>query len=307
MLKIILSDWQDRVVAMDKGMLLFCILWAGILITLNYTLNIESGVIRGLDSRFSQCAALFLVYCCAFVVPYGFVTLARKQLITPAPMFWVLLLIAPALFAVKATVASPLENRIEGVWGDYWTIVTALPFKLLVVLVPLIVLQQWFPEQPCFWGLTVRNVRWRPYGLMLLIMVPLIAYAGTQPDFLMAYPRLKQIAFIAPHTEHFGWFQLLYEVSYGIDFVTIELFFRGFLIFAFARYAGPAAILPMAVFYCSIHFGKPLLECISSFFGGLILGVVAYQTRSIAGGLAVHLGIAWMMEVSAYAGNVRSG
>lgn len=291
----------------DKWLLLFCMAWAGLLIVLNYTLDIESGFIRGLDSRFSQCAALFLVFCCAFAVPYGFAAVVRKHLIAPEPMFWVLLLIAPALFAVKAAIASPLENRIEGVWGNYWTIVTALPFKLLVVLMPLIVLQRWFPEQPGFWGLTVRNVRWWPYGLMLLIMVPLIVYAGTQPDFLAAYPRLKQIAFIASHTEHFGWYQLLYEVSYGIDFVTIELFFRGFLIFAFARYAGAAAILPMAVFYCSIHFGKPLLECVSSFFGGLILGIVAHRTQSIIGGLAVHLGIAWMMEISGYVGNLRSG
>ena len=35
-------------------------------------------------------------------------------------------------------------------------------------------------------GLTLRNVRWQPYGLMLLMMVPLIAYAGTA-DFLAAY------------------------------------------------------------------------------------------------------------------------
>lgn len=298
---------RSSIGTIDKSLLLFCTVWAALLIALNYSLTIESGVIRGLDSRWYQCAALFLVYCSAFAVPYGFAAIARKQLIAPTPMFWLLLLIAPALFAVKATIASPLENRIDGVWGSYWTIVTALPFKLLVVLIPLIVLHRWFPQQPGFWGLTVRNVRWRPYGVMLLIMIPLIAFAGTQPDFLAAYPRLKQIAFIAPYTEYFGWFQLLYEISYGIDFVTIELFFRGFLIFAFARYAGAAAILPMAVFYCSIHFGKPLLECVSSFFGGLILGVVAYRTRSIAGGLAVHLGIAWMMEISAYAGNVRGG
>lgn len=298
---------RDCTEVLDKWLLLFCTVWASLLIALNYILDIESGVIRGMDSRFSQCAALFLIYCSAFVIPYGFAVVVRKQLIATAPMFWLLLLLAPALFAVKATVASPLENRIDEMWGSYWAIVTALPFKLLVVLAPLIIFHRWFPEQPGFWGLTVRNVRWRPYGLMLMIMAPLIAFAGTQPDFLTAYPRLKQIAFIAPYTEYFGWFQLLYEISYGIDFVTIELFFRGFLIFAFIRYAGAAAILPMAVFYCSIHFGKPLLECVSSFFGGLILGVVAYQTRSIAGGLAVHLGIAWMMEISAYAGNLRSG
>jgi hypothetical protein len=45
------------------------------------------------------------------------------------------------------------------------------------------------------------------------------------------------------------------------------------------------------------------MECISSFFGGLILGVIAYRTRSIVGGLVVHLGIAWMMEIGGFMGN----
>lgn len=298
---------REFVTVIDKRWLLFCVIWTGVLITLNYTLGIESGMIKGLDSRWHQCAALFLVYCSAFVVPYGFAVVFRSHLIEATPLFWCLLLFAPALFAVKASVANPLENQIDGVWGSYWTIVTTLPFKLLVVLIPLTVLYRMLPAQPGFWGMTLKNVRWRPYGLMLVLMIPLIVFAGTQPDFLAAYPRLKQIAFIAPHTDHLLWFQLLYEIGYGIDFVTIELFFRGFLLFAFVRYAGMQAILPMAVFYCSVHFGKPLFECISSFFGGLILGVVAYRTQSIVGGLAVHLGIAWMMEISGYAGNLRSG
>jgi hypothetical protein len=95
-----------------------------------------------------------------------------------------------------------------------------------------------------------------------------------------------------------------YELSYGLDFVSIELFFRGFLVIALARYAGQYAILPMAAFYCTIHFGKPLGECISSFFGGLALGVIAWRTRSILGGLIVHLGLAWLMEVGGYIGNL---
>ncbi|RYY66213.1 MAG: CPBP family intramembrane metalloprotease, partial [Chitinophagaceae bacterium] len=97
--------------------------------------------------------------------------------------------------------------------------------------------------------------------------------------------------------------KLLYELSYGSDFVTIELFFRGFLVLAFVRYVGSAALLPMALFYCTIHFGKPLGECISSFFGGLLLGVVTLHTRSIWGGLLVHLGIAWLMELGGTIGH----
>lgn len=219
-------------------------------------------------------------------------------------MFWLLLFIAPALFALKVNIANPLENSMDGVWGGYLTIITTLPFKCLVVLVPLVILYKILPAQSSFWGMTLRDVRWRPYCLMLALMVPLIIFASTQADFLNAYPRLKQVAFIEPYTGNLLGYQLLYEISYGIDFITIELFFRGLLVFAFIRYAGPAALLPMATFYCSIHFGKPLFECISSFFGGLILGIIAHRTQSIVGGLAVHLGIAWMMEIGGYAGNL---
>ncbi len=290
--------------AVDKGLILFCMVWMGILILLNYTLGIEGQLIKGLDSRFSQFAALFVVYSSAFIIPYGFILVFRKHLIAVAPKFWLLLLVAPALFALKVCIANPLEQVIDGVWGSYLTIVTTLPFKFLVVLIPLIVLYRMLPEQPGFWGMTLNNVRWQPYCWMLVLMMPLILFASTQPDFLNTYPRLKQIAFVSSHTEHLFWYQLLYEIGYSVDFITIELFFRGFLIFGFIRYAGTAAIFPMATFYCSIHFGKPLFECISSFFGGLILGVIAHKTRSIVGGLAVHLGIAWMMEIGGYWGNM---
>jgi hypothetical protein len=75
------------------------------------------------------------------------------------------------------------------------------------------------------------------------------------------------------------------------------------LVLAFAKWVGKDAILPMALFYCTIHFGKPLGECISSYFGGLILGIVIYHTRTIFGGLMVHVGIAWLMELGGYLGN----
>lgn len=300
----ILTYLREYASAIDKWLLFFCVVWTSVLITLNYTLSIESGMIKGLASRFEQFIALFLVYCSAFIIPYLFATALRKHLVTVTPVFWILLLIAPALFALKVTIANPLDNKMEGVWGNYLTIVTALPFKLLVVLIPLIVLHKILPASPSFWGMTLKNVQWRPYVLMLVLMSPLIVFASTQPDFLDAYPRLKQVAFIRPHTDNLLWYQLLFEISYGIDFITIELFFRGFLMFAFIRYAGPAAILPMACFYCSIHFGKPLFECITSFFGGLILGIIAYRAQSIAGGLAVHLGIAWLMEIGGYLGNL---
>ena len=138
---------------------------------------------------------------------------------------------------------------------------------------------------------------------MLLMMVPLIATASTQADFLATYPKIKLIEGLTNDGGLHWWHKLLFELSYGSDFITIELFFRGFLVLAFIKFAGKEAILPMACFYCTIHFGKPLGECISSYFGGILLGIVVFNTRSILGGLLVHLGIAWMMELGGYIGN----
>ena len=216
--------------------------------------------------------------------------------------FVVLLVLAPAIFAWKMVFNMQLVHWDDVYKNAYWNAVLYWPVKLLVVTTLLFLLWYWLDrkEQP-FYGLSSRFFNAKPYWLMLLLMVPLIAAASTQPDFLATYPKLKNIAYIEAANQPI--YKLLFELSYGSDFFTIELFFRGFLVLAFARWAGKDAILPMALFYCTIHFGKPMGECISSFFGGLLLGIVTLHTRSIWGGLMVHVGIAWLMELGGYIGN----
>jgi membrane protease YdiL (CAAX protease family) len=85
-----------------------------------------------------------------------------------------------------------------------------------------------------------------------------------------------------------------------MDFITIEFFFRGFLIIGMIKACGKNCIVPAACFYCCIHLGKPMGEAISSFAGGLLLGIISANTKSIRGGLMVHIGIAWMMELAGF-------
>jgi hypothetical protein len=59
------------------------------------------------------------------------------------------------------------------------------------------------------------------------------------------------------------------------------------------------AVLPMALFYCTVHFGKPMAECVSSLFGGLLLGIIALESRSIYVGVLLHLCLAWGLEIAA--------
>jgi membrane protease YdiL (CAAX protease family) len=101
---------------------------------------------------------------------------------------------------------------------------------------------------------------------------------------------------------HQRWRYVVYELCYGFDFVSIEFFFRGFLILSLMKICGTHCIIPVACFYCTIHLGKPMGEAISSFWGGLLLGIISYNTGSVWGGLVVHLGIAWLMETGGWLG-----
>jgi membrane protease YdiL (CAAX protease family) len=53
--------------------------------------------------------------------------------------------------------------------------------------------------------------------------------------------------------------------------------------------------------YCMIHFTKPLLEVLAAIPAGIVLGLLAMRARSIWGGAALHVGVAWTMDALALA------
>jgi membrane protease YdiL (CAAX protease family) len=131
-------------------------------------------------------------------------------------------------------------------------------------------------------------------------MLPIILTASFLPGFQKQYPMyaVTQAHLFLQVPE---WVTVtMYETAYALNFVGIEFFYRGFLVIGMATVLDRSAILPMASLYCFLHFGKPMPEAVSSIFGGYILGVIALQTRSIWGGILVHVGIAWMMEAIAW-------
>jgi hypothetical protein len=288
--------------AANKVSLLLVTALASVLIFLNYHYFIDYHI-SGHKSFLYRFSARYIIYLIAFALPYSFYYFVERKKYFGNPLFGVLVLIAPAIFSLKAALNTSWNFNNDIAWNIYWNDVFYWPVNLLISVVILYMIWKYTGPQKTFYGFTTRNMNWKPYLLMLLFMIPLIAAASTQNDFLDMYPKLKMIAHLYDDPRFAWWHKLVFEISYGSDFINIELFFRGFLILAFIKWAGKDAILPMACFYCTIHFGKPLGECISSYFGGMILGIVVYNTRSILGGLIVHLGIAWMMELGGYIGN----
>ena len=123
------------------------------------------------------------------------------------------------------------------------------------------------------------------YLLLIALMIPLLLWASFRSDFSVVYPKAQVIAQLLGK-EAKPWHYLLFETAYASDFITIELFFRGFLIISLSKLLGRKCILPIALFYFSIHLGKPMFEAISSFFGGIILGTISYQSKRHMGWLA---------------------
>ncbi|TCJ18978.1 CPBP family intramembrane metalloprotease [Flaviaesturariibacter flavus] len=291
-MKAILNALTAYVRSLSVGTWATALLFTALLVYCNFHYGLEPLITRWV--LLPRLLAWYSVFALAFWLPW------LLQGAPPTRRFRVLLLLAPAIFALKLALPFPPGMATLTRGSDYWQRILYYPYKLLLTTGILIAIWRYWDADRPFYGTGAPRSSLRPYLLMLLVMLPLIAAASTQPDFLSIYPKWWHYDSVRHAT---AAEKLLYELSYGSDFITIELFFRGFLVLAFSRIAGTKAILPMAVFYCTIHFGKPLGECISSFFGGIVLGVVSYHTRSIRGGLMVHLGIAWLMELGGWLGH----
>lgn len=278
-----------------------------ILIYCNYWYGLEKHYVSGGKSWLSQFTGYYLLYCIPFATAFFLQLLFFKDCrFYRNSWFWLILLIAPAIFSFRVNFDFHIDwvrSKFTGYDQDFYLHSINWVVRVFVVLVPVYII--WLlkdkSNQP-FYG--TRQLDYiRPYIIMLLIMVPLIAISSTQKDFLQVYPKAKLLNHIPVSGWTDNWRYWVFELSYGFDFVSIEFFFRGFLILALFKICGQHCIIPVACFYCCIHFGKPMGEAISSFFGGMLLGIVTYNTRSIWGGLAVHLGIAWMMEIGGFLGN----
>ena len=156
------------------------------------------------------------------------------------------------------------------------------------LVLPLVVVAAW-RQRPAEIGLGLGRTleHWKIYFGFYLLVLPLVVAASYTSDFQSTYPFYR-----GPH-------QLRWELVYGATFVSLELFFRGFALFSLDRAIGKLAVFVMVIPYTMIHFGKPLPEVLGAIAAGTALGLMALKTRSVWGGVAVHLGVAWTMDLLA--------
>jgi len=146
---------------------------------------------------------------------------------------------------------------------------------ILYLVIPLIFILIIFRENPREYGFSLGD--WKA-GLVItlsgiLIMAPVIWYLGkSDPGMADYYKSL---------TSGLPWTTFL-------DLIGWEFFFRGWILFGYARKFGVEALWLQAVPFALAHIGKPEVETLSTIFGGFAFGWIAWRTRSFLYPFLIH-------------------
>jgi membrane protease YdiL (CAAX protease family) len=189
--------------------------------------------------------------------------------------------------AVWALRRHPSFELITYIWWGAWHL---LCFLLIPFAVVRYGLKRRLSEFGWQWGEVHRH--WPGYLLLLLPVSVFAVLASFREDFAAHYPFYGQAGR--------SWSDLLaWEAIYILQFIGVEFFFRGFLLNALRIPLGSLSIAVMCLPYLMLHFPKPWLEATGAIGFGFFLGILALQSRSIWGGVLVHVGVALSMDMAA--------
>lgn len=132
---------------------------------------------------------------------------------------------------------------------------------------------------------------WRAYAVMLAVIAPFVFGASFSPAFQHKYPYYK----LAAGESLWPWF-VAWEILYALQFLGLEIFYRGFMVHGLKARLGHASIFVMMLPYMMIHYGKPLPECVGSIIAGFVLGTMSMKSGAIWWGAALHIIVAWTMD-----------
>jgi uncharacterized protein len=164
-------------------------------------------------------------------------------------------------------------------WLPWWN-ATGLSTKIidrliLYFVIPMLITLLVFRQKPGEYGFKLGD--WKAGILITLGGIVLIAPVL----WLVSHGDKSMQDYYKPFLRGLPWNTLL-------DLFGWEFFFRGWLIFGFARKFGPEAIWLQAVPFALAHIGKPEIETLSTIFGDFAFGWVAWRTKSFIYPFLIH-------------------
>lgn len=188
---------------------------------------------------------------------------------------------------VRAYNSNPYRELLGYTWWGFWNV---LGFLVIPMLVIKYVLKQ--PFKNYGWQLGSVKEHWLGYVLLASPIMFFAFLVSFRDDFSQHYPFYS--------LSHKSWLDfVLWECIYILQFIAVEFFFRGFLVNGLRIPFGSLSIAVMCLPYLMLHFPKLWLESFGAISFGFFLGILALRSKSIWGGVGVHVSIALMMDCMA--------
>ena len=299
-----LKDYQRE--HFDWKLYVTILVFTAICIALNYRYDFEDSVIDSYGGQPIKWLWMFLFHGVPFfIVSLILFAFGKRKDWLKSRSYWIKFILGFGLLALDRSFYG-FDEWLRFVPSiEYHFVIRCVHWasSLILVVIPMLILYPFLEkdETKNYYGLSWKRFDARPYLIMLGIAAVFIGIGSFLGDIQDFYPRYQGSGANLYLKSNPGMSEsrlvAIYELCYGSNFISVELIFRGFLIFAFTRTLGGYAVLSMVVTYAFLHFGKPLGETISSIFGGYLLGIISYNSRNIWGGIFIHLGVAWLMEL----------
>jgi membrane protease YdiL (CAAX protease family) len=166
---------------------------------------------------------------------------------------------------------------------------------LTYTVLPIFAIKLLFRERLLDYGLGLSGIvkDWPVYLAFAVVMAPLVFLFSAEERFQNIYPFYRIDSRDEVDAVFFRW-----EAIYAIQFMSLEFFFRGFMVHGTKHRFGAYAVFVMVIPYCMIHYHKPWPEACGSILAGVGLGAVSLVTRSVWPGAALHIFVAFGMDFS---------
>ena len=193
------------------------------------------------------------------------------------------------LFGFTDFVASSKFYQLySNLWWSSWHI-------LLFLIVPIFIIKAVFKENLSSYGWQKGLLfkHWKIYFVAILFLIAFLSwFSYNNRDFANFYPFYR--------LAYRSWFDLVaWEILYIAQFVALEFFFRGFIVQGLRVPFGSLSVGVMVIPYMMIHLPKLWQEATGAIAFGIFLGFLALKSRTIWGGVLIHISVALTLDICA--------
>lgn len=154
---------------------------------------------------------------------------------------------------------------------------------LVAPVIILLIMGEDLKEYGFTWGDYKTGLKYT--GIILLVMAPALYWVSGLKPFVKFYTNINQGGI---------WWVIFRYLFYMISW---EFIFRGYFYYSIEERTGSLAMWIQSIPFAIMHMGKPAIEALTCYFGGVFLGYLSMKTRSFYYAVLIHWGLYVMLSV----------